>query len=122
MTDEEMVKFIEKIGRIELFEEIEDLQDENYRKFLRSNCSFVYPRYLKAVLIMLITFGYDRDWVYDTFKPRLELEYFPKEWLKDYDMQEKIEIERKQKAKKDRIEDYADTTGTLMSEIFKGVF
>lgn len=74
MTAEEMQSFIEKVGRSELYEELEDLSKGEY-KLVRPN-SNPYPRYLKAVRVSLIALGYDEGWVESTFRDALEARYY----------------------------------------------
>ena len=73
MTESELNNFIEKVGRSELYDEIKDC---NAGKFSASN-PHPYPRYLKAVRVVLITLGYDAAWVEGTFADALERRYPP---------------------------------------------
>lgn len=60
-------KLVNKIGRSELFDEIESMKNPESK--------ISYPRYLKAVRVTLISLGYDEDWVEKDFKNALEKEY-----------------------------------------------
>ena len=61
MTETEMTKYIEDIGRSELFEEM--------------RTSHGYPKYLKAIRVALIALGYDVNWVEHQFRDALEKTY-----------------------------------------------
>lgn len=74
MDEDEMNEYIENIGRTELFDELENINNENYT-IIRPNCSKVYPRYLKAIRVGLVAQGYDENWVNTTFRDALEKRY-----------------------------------------------
>ena len=76
MTENEMNDYIEKIGRSELFEEIDDLRNPMYAMIRRNGVP--YPRYLKAILVSLVEQGYDQEWVTTNFKRSLEDKYLKK--------------------------------------------
>ena len=76
MTENEMNDYIEKIGRSELFEEIDDLRNPMYAMIRRNGVP--YPLYLKAILVSLVEQGYDQEWVTTTFKRSLEDKYLKK--------------------------------------------
>lgn len=61
MDKDEMNKFIENIGRTELYDEIHN--------------SNGYPRYIKAVRASLIALGYDEEWVDSEFRNAIEKRY-----------------------------------------------
>ena len=62
MTEEQMLNYIEDIGRSELFEEMKTSRQ--------------YPRYLKAIRVSLIALGYDAYWVEHEFRDALEERYY----------------------------------------------
>ena len=62
MTDEQLAYFINNVGRLELFEELEDFRSGRYI-LVRHNTPHPYPRYLKAIRATLVTLGYDEQWV-----------------------------------------------------------
>ncbi len=74
MSDDEMRRYIDSVGRAELFEEIEDLNNEYY-DFVRGNNGYRYPRYLKAIRVSLVAQGYDQQWVEDEFRKALDKKY-----------------------------------------------
>lgn len=67
MTKEEMDAFIEKIGRSELYDELESMNKAIPR--------IPYSRYLKAVRVSLVALGYDEKWVDTEFRDALEKKY-----------------------------------------------
>ena len=74
MEEDEMYKYIENIGRTELFDEIEDVNSDKYI-LVRHNCPHPYPRYLKAIRVSLVAQGYDAHWVDTEFRDALEKKY-----------------------------------------------
>lgn len=72
MSEDEMSRYIEKIGRTELFDEMQDLNN-HYYGLVRSGIP--YPRYLKAICVSLVALGYDEQWVDTTFRDALEKRY-----------------------------------------------
>ena len=74
MEEDEMYKYIENIGRTELFDEIEDVNSDKYI-LVRHNCPHPYPRYLKAIRVSLVAQGYDAHWVDTEFRDALEKRY-----------------------------------------------
>lgn len=62
MTKAQMTRYIEDIGRSELFEEM--------------RTSRQYPRYLKAIRVSLIALGYNASWVEHEFRDALEKRYY----------------------------------------------
>lgn len=60
-------KLVNKIGRSELFDEIESMKNPESK--------ISYSRYLKGVRVTLISLGYDEDWVEKDFRNALEKEY-----------------------------------------------
>ena len=73
MDEDEMNKFIEKIGRCELYEEV---QDSKLRRGERFNMQWNgYPRYIKAVRVSLVAMGYDEQWVDTEFRDAIEKKY-----------------------------------------------
>lgn len=78
MDENEMIDYINNIGRTELFDEIEDVYSDKYM-LVRHNCPHPYPRYLKAIRVSLVEQGYDEKWVEGKFKTALENKYLPKE-------------------------------------------
>ena len=74
MEEDEMYKYIENIGRTELFDEIEDVNSDKYI-LVRHNCPHPYPRYLKAIRVSLVAQGYDAHWVDTEFRDALEKNY-----------------------------------------------
>ena len=61
MDKDEMNKFIENIGRTELYDEIHN--------------SNGYPRYIKGVRASLVALGYDEEWVNSEFRDAIEKRY-----------------------------------------------
>lgn len=61
MNKDEMNKFIENIGRTELYDEIHN--------------SNGYPRYIKGVRASLVALGYDEKWVDSEFRNAIEKRY-----------------------------------------------
>lgn len=61
MNKDEMNKFIENIGRTELYDEIHN--------------SNGYPRYIKGVRASLVALGYDEKWVNSEFRDAIEKRY-----------------------------------------------
>jgi hypothetical protein len=64
MEHDEMMRFIESVGRAELFDELKELKS-----------STGYPRYLKGVRAALTSLGYDSSWVNGEFRTALEAYY-----------------------------------------------
>ena len=60
-------ELVENIGRSELFEEINSMDNAMPR--------IKYPRYLKAVRVTLISLGFDTHWVEHDFRTALEKKY-----------------------------------------------
>jgi hypothetical protein len=73
MDEDEMWIFIESIGRTELYDEIEDLNNKNYTLVRRNGIPS--SRYLKAIRVSLVAQGYDEQWVDTTFRDALEKQY-----------------------------------------------
>lgn len=67
MTNEEMYEYIEKIGKNELYDEVQILK--------KAVVGRQYPRYLKAIRVSLIAQGYDPDWVEGPFRTALDKKY-----------------------------------------------
>ena len=61
MDKDKMNKFIEDIGRSELYDEIHN--------------SNGYSRYIKAIRASLIALGYDEEWVNSEFRDAIEKRY-----------------------------------------------
>lgn len=61
MNKDKMNKFIENIGRTELYDEIHN--------------SNGYPRYIKGVRASLVALGYDEKWVDSEFRNAIEKRY-----------------------------------------------
>ena len=59
------IVFIEKIGREELYEEVEAYKEGKAG----------YPKYLKAVRVCLMVLGYDHAWAEGEFRAMLEARY-----------------------------------------------
>lgn len=73
MSHEEIINFIDKLGRTELYQEIDELEkDKAIFGLVNSN---PYPVYLKAIIITLVSLDYDEEWVYTTFKKELNAKY-----------------------------------------------
>lgn len=73
MDKDEMNKFIENIGRCELYEEI---QDSKLRRGDRGKMQWNgYPRYIKAIRVSLVEMGYDERWVDTKFRDAIEKKY-----------------------------------------------
>lgn len=77
MTEDEMYDYIDRIGRTELFDEIKDVNSDEY-VLVRPNQPHPYPRYLKAVRVSLVSQGYDEYWVETEFRDALEKRYLKK--------------------------------------------
>ena len=77
MTTEEMQDYFQKIGRAELYEEIEAIKNRKDGP-KRKTISI----YLKAIRTSLIALGYNSLWVNTTFKYAM-LRYFFKDELED---------------------------------------
>lgn len=69
MTPEEVVSFVRDIGRKELFDEIRENRDPALRFEYHGNR---YPRYLKAVRVVMVELGYNEEWVDTVFRDALE--------------------------------------------------
>lgn len=69
MSHDEMMRFIESIGRMELFEELKGLQSRQHR---RGATEYKGSYYLKAVRVTLHSLGYDCQWVDGEFRDALE--------------------------------------------------
>lgn len=69
MSRDEMMRFIEDIGRTELFEELKGLRSKQHR---RSAIEYKGSYYLKAVRVTLHSLGYDCQWVDGEFRDALE--------------------------------------------------
>lgn len=67
MTEEELLAFVEAIGRCEVYDEI--------RSMPKSHPRIPYPRYFKAIMVTLEVLGYDRTWIEDFVRPALEKRY-----------------------------------------------
>lgn len=67
LNEWETKELVENIGRSELFEEINSMDNAMPR--------IKYPRYLKAVRVTLISLGFDVDWVEQDFRAALEKKY-----------------------------------------------
>lgn len=73
MTEEEMNNFIESVGRVELFDELEFIRKKEY--FNPTNLIGRDSCYLKAIRVALVTLGYDEKWAYSIFADALEARY-----------------------------------------------
>ena len=62
MSNEMMNEFIERIGRVELYDEMKQHPTR-------------YPKYLKAVRVTLVELGFAEIWVGTTFRNALEKRY-----------------------------------------------
>ena len=65
MDEDEMVDFVRRVGRSELFEELKERPGKE-------------PRYFRAVQATLMTLGYDERWVYAELNEELNKEYLVK--------------------------------------------
>lgn len=63
-------ELVEKVGRMELFDEISSMEKAMPR--------IPYPRYLKAVRATLVSLGFDEQWVENDFRDALEARYLYK--------------------------------------------
>lgn len=70
MSCDEMTRFIKRVGRSELFEELRSLQT---RLDIISCLNQSY--YAKAVYATLDALGYDNDWINDVFNPAFKTYY-----------------------------------------------
>lgn len=74
MNEKEMISFINSVGRSELFDEIEFINDKSIKLPYQHKQS----KYLKAVRVSLISLGYNEEWVETTFRDALEEKYLTK--------------------------------------------
>ena len=73
MDEDEMNKFIESIGRTELYDEV---HDSKLRRGDRLKMKWNgYPRYIKAIRVSLVAMGYDEQWVDTEFRDAIEMKY-----------------------------------------------
>jgi hypothetical protein len=73
MDKDEMNKFIENIGRMELYDEV---HDSKLRRGERLKMKWNgYPRYIKAIRVSLVEMGYDEQWVDTEFRDAIEMKY-----------------------------------------------
>ena len=73
MDEDEMNKFIENIGRMELYDEV---HDSKLRRGERLKMKWNgYPRYIKAIRVSLVEMGYDEQWVDTEFRDAIEMKY-----------------------------------------------
>lgn len=72
MSHNEMMRFIEDIGRRELFKELKGLRSKQHR---RRATEYKGSYYLKAVRVTLHSLGYDCQWVDGEFRDALENYY-----------------------------------------------
>ena len=73
MDEDEMNKFIENIGRAELYDEV---HDSKLRRGERLKMKWNgYPRYIKAIRVSLVEMGYDEQWVDTEFRDAIEMKY-----------------------------------------------
>lgn len=73
MDEDEMNKFIENIGRMELYDEVHDSKLRiGERLKMKWNG---YPRYIKAIRVSLVEMGYDEQWVDTEFRDAIEMKY-----------------------------------------------
>lgn len=70
MTNDCMMKFIESLGRSELYDEVALMRTQK-RPPAISKDSF----YLKGVCTTMVELGYDEWWVTGTFRPAFEAYY-----------------------------------------------
>lgn len=73
MTNGELNRFINEIGRSELYEELSEYHKPEYR-LVRCN-GIPESRYLKAVKVTLIALGYDEEWVSTVVDEELRKKY-----------------------------------------------
>ncbi len=73
MTDDEAIEFVSRIGRCELFDELDEIEENKTDPLLRRRHN--YPFYLKAIRVSLVTQGYDEHWVDSKFRDVLEAAY-----------------------------------------------
>ena len=64
------MELVDKVGWSELFDEISSME--------KAMPKITYPRYLKAVRVMLVSLGFDEDWVDTDFRDELEAKYLRK--------------------------------------------
>lgn len=74
MSEKEVEYFLSHIVREEMLEDIYDAV--NKRGFYGEGIGHKYPRYLKAVKVSVVTFGFDCQWVYGEFDERLSEKYY----------------------------------------------
>lgn len=70
LNEESTKELVDKVGRCELFEEMEAMKS--------SWMNIPYPRYLKAVRVTLTSLGFDPEWVEHDFRNALEAKYLKK--------------------------------------------
>ena len=71
MSENEMLAFIDCIGRQELYDEIADS-----KSIARTSMKWDgYPRYIKAIRVSLVAMGYDEYWVDTEFRDAIEKKY-----------------------------------------------
>lgn len=73
MRDDELTRFINDIGRCELYDELREFQKPEYRLVARH--SIPESRYLKAVKVTLVALGYDATWVATVVDKKLRQKY-----------------------------------------------
>ena len=67
LNEQATKELVDKVGRCELFEEMESTKD--------SWSNIPYPRYLKAVRVTLTSLGFDPEWVEHDFRHALDAKY-----------------------------------------------
>ena len=73
MTNGELNRFVNEIGRCELYDELREFQKPEYRLVARH--SIPESRYLKAVKVTLVALGYDVTWVGTVVDEKLRQKY-----------------------------------------------
>lgn len=73
MDEDEMNKYIESIGRTELYDEVHDSKLGRGERLKMKWDG--YPRYIKAIRVSLVAMGYDERWVDTEFRDAIEKKY-----------------------------------------------
>ena len=67
LNEQAIKELVNSIARVELFDEIYSMKSAVTR--------IPYPRYLKAVMVTLVSLGFDEEWVNTDFRDALEAQY-----------------------------------------------
>lgn len=75
MTPAESERFINAVGRSELFDELRQIEEDTAWSEHAQTWGARKSRYLKAVRASLVALGYDEQWVNGEFRTLLEARY-----------------------------------------------